>query len=90
MSGILRASANPFAKDVPTRCEPRSPGPRVKATALTSSALLPAAASAWLTTGTMFAWWAWSQVRHYESIALLNAGLQSVGENNRRCNRGEV
>ncbi len=46
--------ANPLAKETPTSKDPISPGPRVKATALSSSLVTPARFSASCTTGTMF------------------------------------
>lgn len=52
--GIFRATPSAFAKEVPTRSEPRSPGPLVKAIAVRSVGFIPALAKAWLTTGTMF------------------------------------
>lgn len=53
-----RERESPLAKFVPTRSEPRSPGPRVKAMASMSWAVMPARRMASLTTGTIFCSWA--------------------------------
>ncbi|OAV63614.1 hypothetical protein Barb6_03639 [Bacteroidales bacterium Barb6] len=52
--GICSDIASPLAKDVPTSREPVSPGPRVKATAVSSDLLMPARFTASDTTGIMF------------------------------------
>ena len=56
MSGILSAKARPLAKEVPTRRDPSSPGPRVKAIAERSSFVTPARLRAVSTTGRIFCW----------------------------------
>ena len=52
--GMPSEMASPLAKEVPTSSEPKSPGPRVKATAVSSERWIPARRMASETTGTMF------------------------------------
>lgn len=53
-----KPKAKPLAKEVPTRRDPKRPGPRVKAMAVRSSLVIPARRMAASTTGRMFCWWA--------------------------------
>ena len=56
--GMSRERLRALANEVPTRREPRRPGPLVKAIAVRSFADIPALRRASLTTGTMFCSWA--------------------------------
>lgn len=47
---------SPLVKETPTSSDPSSPGPRVKAMASSSSAVMPASRNAVSTTGMMFCW----------------------------------
>ena len=51
---MFKPRESDFAKEVPTKRDPISPGPLVKAMAEIISFLIPAFFKAWSTTGTIF------------------------------------